>query len=83
MKRIIHKIEIKFKIQDGQLAFSIPLVIKNNEYFYEMNVTVIDRLSKENSSKLLQLNILDVDFEALTDKYDFDTNRTNHFNVIT
>lgn len=46
-----------------------------------MNVTVIDRLSKENSSKLVQLNILDVDFEALTDKYDFEINKTNQFNV--
>ena len=46
-----------------------------------MNVTVIDRLSKENSSKLVQLNILDVDFEALKDKYDFEINKTNQFNV--
>ena len=46
-----------------------------------LNISVYDRLSKEVSSKIIQINVFNMELTAITDKKTFESNIKNHFNV--
>lgn len=46
-----------------------------------LNISVYDRLSKEVSSKIIQINVFNVELTAISDKKTFESNIKNNFNV--
>jgi hypothetical protein len=47
-----------------------------------LNLTVIDSLSKENSTKELSISIVDTEFQIEQKTFNFEEKKTNDFKVI-
>ena len=73
-----------WKLGEEGLIFSIPVDFKTVSYgfSYALNITVIDRLTGENSTKQVDLIIYDTELEAVFSQTFFETNLMNNLTVI-
>ncbi len=69
------------QLSESKLKFTMPISLGKDDHLLNLNVSVFDRLSKEISSRIIQINVLNVELNAIPDRTTFESNITNHFNV--
>ncbi len=70
------------KLSKGKVELMLPLFITDiSVKLLKINATVIDTLSNENVTKIVELDVVDADFYVESDPPTFKPNKLNSFNV--
>jgi hypothetical protein len=70
------------KLKQGRADLYIPnLIIQPGAYSFKLTVTVIDRLSSENSTKEIMLSVVDCEFVIEQPTFSFEPRKRNTLNV--
>lgn len=72
---------VKLNSENGKVKFKFDLNFRIDAYRIFLNVTVIDKITREINVKLIEINVYESDLVVMVDPHYFEPNKLNKINV--